>query len=232
MSRPPRYLELEAMCNVRDLGGWPTADGGRTEFGRVWRGDSPARAGAGDRDRLVEHGIRVVVDLRSASEHEREPNPLEGDPRFDVHRVDLMAPLLAAYQDGHRDADPFDLQDQYRGFLRSASAELEEVLAVLHGAVAEGEGALVHCTAGKDRTGVVAALLLAGAGTPYDAIAAEYALTDARIEPLRPRLLEGAARYGLPQASYARLLTADAETLRPVLDDLPPALVASARGVL
>ena len=83
---------------------------------------------AADRDHLVEHGIRVVV-----------PSPLEGDPRFEVHRVDLMAPLLAAYAGGRRDGDPFGLKAQYRGLLRHVSAELEQVLTHQHGAVAEAE---------------------------------------------------------------------------------------------
>lgn len=66
----------------------------------------------------------------------------------------------------------------------------------------------------RTRAGVVAALLLAAAGTPHDVIAAEYALTDARIEALRPRLLEGAARYGLPSASYARRLVGVGDRFR------------------
>jgi len=232
MNPAPTYLELEAMVNVRDLGGWPTADGGRTAYGRVWRGDSPARATATDLDLLAAHGVRTVVDLRTAGEREREPNPLERDARFRVHHVDLMAPLLDASPSRPRLGDPFDLETQYRALLRDSAEGIELALGHLRTATDAGEGALLHCTAGKDRTGVVTALLFAAVGTPSDVIADEYALTDARIEPLRPRLLEGAERHGVPRASYARLLTAEAATLRAVLDDLPAGLVAAARGIL
>ena len=89
---------------------------------------------------------------------------------------------------------------------------------------------VVHCTVGKDRTGLVTALLLRAAGVDDNVVADEYAVTDARIGALRERLRQGAALKGIPEASYARLLEARRETMLVALAAMDDELVAAAQG--
>lgn len=232
MTTHTRSYEFDGLLNVRDLGGVPTASGGRTPHRRVLRGDAPVRASQRDRDALHALGVEVVVDLRTQTERDLEPNLLASDDRFRVHHVDLMAPVIASFRSGSGSGDPFDLASQYEAIVRLAREELESVLTIIEASVGEGRGTLIHCTAGKDRTGVLSALMLTAAGVEDAAIADDYCLTDTRIEPLRERLLADAERKGLTRAQYARLLTAEAPTILSVLPHFPADLVERATPAL
>jgi protein-tyrosine phosphatase len=230
-----RSYEFDGLLNVRDLGGLPTRSVATTPYRRVLRADAPTRASQRDRDALHALGVRVVVDLRTEAERTREPNALADDDRFIVHHVDLLGPVIAAFRAGAGNGDgvdPFDLRAQYEAIVRLARHEVASVLAIARDAVDDGVATLLHCTAGKDRTGVLSALLLAAAGVDADTIAEDYRLTDARIEPLRARLLDDAERHGMPREQYARLLTAEAPTILSVLPHFPSDLLALAAPIL
>src|SRR5690606_13428202 len=79
---------------------------------------------------------------------------------------------------------------------------------------------MFHCTAGKDRTGLVAALILEAVGVGRDDIIEDFTLTEDRIEPLRARLLDDAAKNGVPREQFQRLLGATSDLLIPALDHL------------
>jgi protein-tyrosine phosphatase len=174
----PKSIVLEGASNVRDLGGWPAAGGGRVRFGAVFRSASLGRLTDADAARLGETGLRTVVDLRGEAEREHAPSRLDALPGVVVHflpidpslggplrtvaatREETMARLRRAYTSyaldwAHRYAALFDL------LLTEARRPL-----------------LFHCTAGKDRTGFGAALLLAALGVPREAIHADYLATD------------------------------------------------------
>ena len=147
----PRFLDLPGLFNARDLGGRPRVAGGSTHFDRVWRSDAPIGAGRAIADALAERGVRTVLDLRTEREREAEPSPLEGDPRFRVLPVDLMAPVAAAMRSGRYAGDPLDLDAQDVAMLDLARDRL--ALAFEHPRDGLQDGvSLVHGTAGKDRT--------------------------------------------------------------------------------
>ncbi|GAA1293498.1 protein-tyrosine-phosphatase [Planotetraspora silvatica] len=203
MNNYERWIVLEGAVNVRDLGGLPTTDGGTTRFGRILRGDNLQGLTSGDVTRLVgELKLRHVVDLRSDTEVRLEgPGPLHQVADVGIHHLSLFA------EGGHLtdvDADTIDAkalpwQDRldeetlaelrvtgyYYGYLRDRPDSVVGALRVL----AENDGmALVHCAAGKDRTGVVSALALTVAGVDKEAIIADYAATGERIEAILARL--------------------------------------------
>ncbi len=217
----PPFVELEGTVNTRDLGGLPTQHGERTKPGRVWRSDALTNVTPGDLDTLASRGVRTVIDLRTTLEREEEPHPLERDRRFEVVHVDLFAQVVDAFMHGAIDGDPFDLRTHYRASFALARAGYREVFRHLARALTEGNGPTVlHCTAGKDRTGLVSALLLRAAGVSDEAIAHDYALTHERIAPLRPRLLADAIAKGFPAEVYQPLLEARTETLLAVLPEI------------
>ncbi|SDG35140.1 Protein tyrosine/serine phosphatase [Sinosporangium album] len=206
MNEISRWIDLDGAVNVRDLGGLPTRDGGATRFGRILRSDNLQGLTAGDLSRLVgELNLRHVVDLRSYPEVEREgPGPLTRFPEVSIHHHTLFA-------EGGRhtdveadrpsiDADkvlpwqrPFDEEQLaemrvtgfYYGYLRDRA---DSVLAALRVLGKNDGAAIVHCAAGKDRTGVVIALALAIAGVTREAIVADYVATGDRLEGILLRL--------------------------------------------
>ena len=226
----PLHIALEGTVNTRDLGGWPLQQGGFTRAGRVWRSDAFTHATARDLDTLAEHRVRTVIDMRTAAERQEEPHPLEGDTRFEVIHIDLFAPVLAAFLRGQVQGDPYDLGTHYRASFELALQGYVQVFESVARAVDGHDGpVVVHCTAGKDRTGLVTALLLHGAGVSASDVAREYALTAERITPIRERLLADGVAKGFPCASYERLLEARPETLADVLHGMDGELVAAAR---
>lgn len=206
-----RWVRLDGAANVRDLGGLPTEDGGTTRPGRVLRADNLQGLSTADVRRLVDDlTVRTVIDLRTTVEVEKEgPGPLTREPLV-VHRhcslfpeggrmTDVDADALLPWQtDGQRAAAGGETQladttatglsiGYYLGYLRDRP---DSVVAALR-AMAEPDGggaALVHCAAGKDRTGVVVAVALAAAGVTRDAIVADYVATADVLDAILTRL--------------------------------------------
>lgn len=170
---------LDGLVNLRDLGGQPIGNGVMTRTGVVYRSDAPH---TGDRNpvSMPSWPPRVVVDLRGSWETE-EAHPLAGVA--EVHNISLLEDL----QDVEIEVDEaaHDLTKLYQTMLQGASKKLVEVFRI----VLDADGpALIHCSAGKDRTGVSAALLLSAAGVRDDAIVADYARTDQNMLRVLQRL--------------------------------------------
>jgi protein tyrosine/serine phosphatase len=192
------WTELDGAVNVRDLGGLATPSGGRTVSGRLLRGDNLQELSAADVARLVDDiGLTTVVDLRSTTELRAEgPAPLQavGGVRH-VHlpvlpeqgsATDMVADALLTREDADRSRYPADpVTGHYLGYLEDRP---DQVVAAVR-TIASSEGpVLVHCAAGKDRTGVVVAVALSAVGVRQEAIIADYAATGERTGALLERL--------------------------------------------
>ncbi|ETK32308.1 tyrosine-protein phosphatase [Microbispora sp. ATCC PTA-5024] len=198
-----RWIDLEGAVNVRDLGGLPTTDGGTTRYGRILRADNLQGLTEGDLSRLVgDLKLRNVVDLRSDTEVRLEgPGPLTRLPEIEIHHLSLFAEggrftdveadtiddRALPWQDERSEDEAAELRvtGYYYGYLRDRPDSVVAALRVL----ADGDGlAVVHCAAGKDRTGVVSALALAVAGATREAIIDDYVATGERLEGILARL--------------------------------------------
>ena len=213
-SHASRFLPLEGTLNTRDLGGLPVAGGRLTQTGRVLRSDGPASLTDADLDLLESLPLTTVVDLRGPVECEREPSRFLSRASCRVHNVEVWSHINAS---GHEIADRYDITAFYLAALDHAGPAFAEATRL----VAHAPGAaLFHCSAGKDRTGLLAALLLESVGVDRQTVLEDFALSDARIEPLRQRLLEQAERDGVPRAEFRRLLGASPELMEPALEHL------------
>jgi protein-tyrosine phosphatase len=210
-TQPDRFLPLRGTTNTRDLGGLPLARGGTTTRGRVWRSDAPLTLVQDDLDALARLGLTTVIDLREAAELADEPNALAGRPSVAVHHVEVWRRVN---ERGGRPADPYDITAFYLAALDHAGDAFAHAVRL----IADAPGAAVfHCTVGKDRTGLLAALVLEAVGVPRAAVLEDFALTHDRIDALRARLLADAVRRGVDPEQFTRLLGATADLLEPAL---------------
>ena len=192
------WIELDGAVNVRDLGGLPIAGGGLTVGGRVLRADNLQDLSPADITKLTHHmGVTTVVDLRSSFELDLEgPAPLDAVSgiQHEHHPVlaevgaatDVVAEALRARSDQDRSRYPANpVTGHYLGYLEDRP---DQVVGALRG-IANAEGAaLVHCAAGKDRTGVVVALALTAVGVDKQAVIEDYAASAERVGVLIDRL--------------------------------------------
>jgi len=163
-----RVVQVEGAYNVRDLGGYRTRNGQITRWGVLYRADGLHRLTEESQQALIDKGIRTVIDLRGSREVEQKRNVLRDSDRVRYHNVSLLNPAAP------RNAQMNHLGDLYVHLIDHAQVELRRVFSLL--AEQNGHAALFHCAAGKDRTGVVAALLLELAGVPHETIAEDYAI--------------------------------------------------------
>ncbi len=191
---PDRQLAWDGCANIRDLGGHPTGDGGTTAFGAIVRADSVRRLSEAGWAQLAEYGIATIVDLRFHDE-------LAADPPFEVPVDVVHVPVLPdpassqweeiqAISEAAPDAAAATAA-VYLEFLERFSDGF--ALAVSAVAGARDGGVLVHCMAGKDRTGLVSALVLRLAGVPAADVVADYAVSERNLAPFsEPWIAEAA----------------------------------------
>jgi protein tyrosine/serine phosphatase len=179
-------LALEGSANFRDLGGWPVAGGGRLRRGWLFRSDALHRLTPADLARLRALGVATVVDLRSGHEVAAEGRGPLADPPARYHHL----PFFDGERRGAAAAPHADLAEIYFQMLRFAAKPIARALEVL---AASEAPAVFHCAAGKDRTGVLAAVLLSSLGVADADVAEDYARTQAAMERVSARLRESDA---------------------------------------
>lgn len=180
-----RLLAWDGCVNVRDLGGLPTSDGGTTRFREIVRADSLRRLSHDGWRSAVTHGVRTVLDLRFDEERRSDPPVPHG---VAVVPLSLFGRLDAPHNDD-LDALVRDAPDAETATGALYAAALDAVRAPIADAFAAVANAptgavAIHCVVGKDRTGIVTALVLLAAGVTEEAIADDYALTEGRVGPL------------------------------------------------
>jgi protein-tyrosine phosphatase len=209
-----RRLTWEGMLNARDLGGYPGADGGQTRWGAVVRSDSLAALTPAGREALIGYGVRSIIDLRLPDEAADQPNPFAapGDHSITYVNLSFLDPAAAPPE------DPSTLADQYKRMLDRLQPQVAAVMAAIAGA--PDGGVLVHCAAGKDRTGLVAALLLGLAGVAPETIAADYALSAECLREREQAWLESGDGDRAEREERLRRFAPTAEAMLAVLDHL------------
>jgi protein-tyrosine phosphatase len=197
MSQRERLVALEGALNCRDLGGYETRDGRATRWGRVYRSDGLDQLTDADLDLVAELGIHLVIDFRIDREVDLAPSRLPDHPGLRRQRLPIGdevagTTVIERIQSGEiRSYSANEVAATYEKILEEAAREFGTALT--HAADPANHPMLFHCTAGKDRTGLMAMLLLGALGVPNDEIARDYELTthyrsSKRLIVLRPQL--------------------------------------------
>jgi len=161
-----RHIRLAGTRNLRDVGGYPAGDGTRTRWRTLLRTDALDRLPAASQAELVGLGLRQVIDLRWPSELDEAPSVFRASDAVRYNSIPLL----------EDDPGPGNtLADIYRLMLDTRATQLVEIVRSL--IAPGGLPAVVGCAAGKDRTGVTIALVLAAVGVPTDVVVADYMLS-------------------------------------------------------
>lgn len=212
-----RHLDWPSCFNARDLGGLPTIDGGETQWRAIVRSDMLRRLTSDGVQALQDYGIRTVIDLRAPAEAQAEPSvfgpkAVKSDgPAYLNLPLETYEPAVSALisQAGSRDEVYCIVLDHYPAMMAAVFRAI---------ARAQPGGVVFHCHAGKDRTGMVAALLLSLAAVPRHLIAADYALSQERLWPLYEQLVTEAG--GEDKIDFWLKPTVTPQVMLTVLDHL------------
>ncbi len=219
-----RYLPMPNSFNFRDIGGYLTEDGNRIRWGQVYRSGSLAHLDQNDFDFLDSLDIQLVFDLRSSYESENDPDRLPANQTIQhlsrplsssgttlervrvlrQYRNEIGGLLLRLYQEAFIDENAHHIGDMLTRMADPANRP-----------------ALIHCSAGKDRTGVTIALLLSILGVPEDTIMADYSLSNFAHENIAQIMspeLRQARWVGVGKAKMAPLLLANPAHLQATFD--------------
>lgn len=208
-----REIRLEGCANFRDVGGY-RADGGWVRWRRLFRSDALHELTPGDVTTLGELGITTVIDLRSGYERGLDgggPHPL-------ADRADLVhAPVITELTGEIMGDTSLSLAQRYARIMEADGTGVADAVTAIAGAPG---GVVFHCAAGKDRTGMLCAVVLGALGVGDEDIAADYAMTGRNMANVRARL----RRHPAYDKTYAYVprdaMTADIDTMRELIADL------------
>lgn len=224
---------IAGLRNFRDVGGLPLTTGGTTRHGVLFRSDALGALTPTGLDELAATAIGVVVDFRTPAERRMAPDRLPDTRRFETVELSILEGATAQLAQDLLSAGGPDpaliaqamrslptLGELYVGMLRHSAPAFARVARLIAASHDDAPTAvLVHCTAGKDRTGVATALMLDAAGVARDAVIADYAASETRLAgPWADGMLGAVAAMGVP-------LTPELETL---LTRTPPAAIEEA----
>lgn len=208
---------MEGIHNFRDFGGYQAQNGLHVKRGMLYRSGSLAGATESDIVRLEELGIRTVCDLRTPREQARHPDPMLPGGRVAYHHVPMKArqhdesgrlEQLLSLLFGRARTLRYEhvLNGIYQEYVKEFKAELGTVvdLTAQDGSLP----ILIHCTAGKDRTGLACGIILCALSVPYEAIVGDYLLSNELLHDFRDEMLN--------RLKWAWLLGVSPERFRPL----------------
>ena len=209
-----RHLLLEGAVNFRDMGGYRTADQRQTRWQVLLRAGDLNTLTIADQQALLDYGIRHVIDLRSLPEIQLKPDVFAQSPHVTYHHLPLIEHGLEMETS---DALPSH-REQYAYYVDRCQPSVKTILETI---CAANEGAVVfHCAIGKDRTGVIAALLLSLAAVDAELITEDYALTAGliaeRVAEIRKRIVNA----GEDVERFDRAFAAHPDSMRYLLSHL------------
>lgn len=211
ISQPPRILPLKSGHNFRDMGGYPTREGRQVKWRTVYRSGYMSRIDDSDREELHRLGIDTICDFRSNSERDERPtiwhegSPTELWSRDHEHSVGILFELMKradpkaedtrnAMVDAYRTL-PYEQSDSYREFFGRLAAGRLPIL--------------FNCSAGKDRTGVAAAILLDLLGVSREQIVEDYMISN--------NYIDGLIEWMRTSSNYAAFVSEDIDRAMPLM---------------
>lgn len=175
-------LHIEGTYNIRDLGGYTAKDGKTTKAGILIRSGNLDNLPQASQQHLIDYGVRTIVDLRDEWEQRHYPNVFTEASQVTYHNVPLLGDALSNNEAWYAVKDDYvELHELYTKYLEWHQPQIAKIITT----IADADSVtLFHCHAGKDRTGIITALLLSAVGISDTAIAQDYSLSSGAIAHL------------------------------------------------
>lgn len=211
------HLNLVGTYNIRDLGGYPVNWG--TTRQRVFiRAGNLDQLPLSSQQQLVDYGVKTVIDLRDEWEVQHYPNVFAQSQAVTYVNVPLLGNHLNSDDVWKAETENFQhLYELYGRYLDHCQTQIRTIISTI---AENNPAALFHCYAGKDRTGIIAALLLGLAGVPDQIIAYDYAQSKPQIEHLIAEWRNYAVQYGKDMKNFDRDVASEETTMLAMLDHL------------
>lgn len=213
MNRQPN---INGTFNLRDLGGYSTIDGRSTRWNVLFRAGNVNNLSASSQQQLTDYGVKTILDLRDEWEVEHYPNVFAQSSQVNY----LNLPLIGDKQSGDETwkattATYTSLVELYCLYLEGCRSQIEAIVTT----IADQEcPTLFHCHAGKDRSGIIAALLLGSLGVSNESIAEDYAMTTEQITHLIVEWHDYALQHGQDMEKFERDVASSPDTIFNMLD--------------
>jgi protein-tyrosine phosphatase len=220
-----RFPEIGGALNLRDMGGYPAADGRRTRWNVLYRSGTTHAMTAAEVQRLMPYGVRCAYDLRSNTERHEHPSALSRLPGIDYQFVDhdaLPGDIKRLF--ANPDCRPEHSKSMMMSAYRKIPFEFRSSFRTLFTHLENGNLPLIfNCTAGKDRTGVAAALILTAVGVPQELVVEDYLLSERSFDRSCEILLEGSLATIFTETNrdiWEPVMRVDADYLRAAFDEI------------
>lgn len=197
-----RHLELLGCLNLRELGGYETTNGKQTKWRTFFRSDSLHRLPVSSQQQLIDYGIKTIIDLRSSFEVAKEEYAFRNQPNIQYFNIPLVAENQRNIIESIKDKTLLEL-NQF--LLQERSLAIKTILETIAN---QQTPVIIHCAVGKDRTGIITALLLAISGVPVKTIAEDYQLSDRYLASFHAKMRPKAIQEG-----FTHLLESPQQTM-------------------
>ncbi len=208
-------IQLEGAYNVREVGGYSTRDGRFTKPGILFRADSLHALTLADQQTINNLGIGTIIDLRHPQETRRYPNIFAQSEFINYLNIPFYHGWRDLFPQGQR---PRSLTELYTTILDNCHETIWQVLTAV--ANPQNYPLLVHCQVGKDRTGMLIALLLWAVNVPEEVIVADYALSSSYLQPILNDYRQQATARGYHQRYFQQLLKSPPKAMQNTLHHL------------
>jgi protein-tyrosine phosphatase len=210
------HLKVDGVHNIRDLGAYPLAAGGSTHEKVLIRASGLDQVPAAAQQQIIDYGVQTIIDLRDEWEAERFPNVFAQSSAVQYVNLPLIGNQLSQAEGWDTDNERFShLHQFYWKLLDQCQAQIGAIIAAI---AASPPATIFHCYAGKDRTGMIAALILGVVGVPDEIIAEDYAASSEPLSVLKAQWRSDAQHKGSDMALLERDIASEAITMRNTLD--------------
>ena len=178
---PKRYLNLDGSYNIRDIGGYSNPNGQQTKWNRFYRSGTMHQLTSKSQDKILESGIRTIIDLRTPKETKSTPNVFANSSELQFNHIDMIGDADSPEANAPSEPaavileGPEKIMVSYTSILENSKSQIHDILTLISDPTALP--LIYHCQGGKDRTGLVTAMILGIVGVSTHVIADDYALT-------------------------------------------------------
>lgn len=204
-------LQIKGTYNVRDLGGYITEDGKTTKVGMLIRSGNLDKLPQASQQQVIDYGVRTIIDLRNEWEQRHYPNVFTVASQITYHNLPLLGDALTNNEAWQAVKD--DYVERHELYIKYLEWHKSQIATIITTIVNADSATMFHCHAGKDRTGIITALLLSIVGICDTAIAQDYSLSSSEIAHLIAEWREYNLKNGHDMAQFERDVVSKPQTI-------------------